>query len=121
MCSYADVSSKGDTYNKLAEKLLQEVQKYSGLRPVVEWVNSQGRPSENEVTTLNLATRFYWKQRDTLKLSGGVLVKKWLAPDGGVMYWQTVIPQDQRTNLVQEMHDGAMPSRSEDDTHSTTQ
>ena len=88
--------------------LLQEAQrKDPDLLPVVKWLEAgQGRPDEQEVTALSPATRFYWRQWDTLKMSEGVLVKKWLTPDGGVMYWQTVIPRDMRASLMREMHEG---------------
>lgn len=88
--------------------LLPEAQKKDpDLRPVIEWLEAgRGRPDEREVTAESPATRFYWRQWDTLKLDNGVLTKQWLTTDGRVEYSLTVIPRDMRHNLVREMHGG---------------
>ncbi|GBN03699.1 hypothetical protein AVEN_258830-1 [Araneus ventricosus] len=55
----------------------------SGYWPILEKkLNSEDRPSWQEIAPESLATKRYWALSDSLHLKDGVLYRKWESDDG---------------------------------------
>ncbi|GBM30450.1 hypothetical protein AVEN_203021-1 [Araneus ventricosus] len=73
--------------------LTTEVQKAQledpAIRPILEKkLNSEDRPSWQEITPESPATKRYWALWDSLHLKNGVLYRKWESDDGSFCRWQ---------------------------------
>ena len=92
-----------DSYQQLGEAQRED----PDIGPIVELMERNAeKPPWEEIAALSPAAKHYWMQWDTLQLGGGVLLKKWMTPDGRVRFWQSVIPKELRARVVREAHEG---------------
>ncbi|GBM92540.1 Retrovirus-related Pol polyprotein from transposon 297, partial [Araneus ventricosus] len=62
------------------------------IRPILE-LNSEDRPSWQEIAPESPATKRYWALWDSLHLKDGVLYRKWESDDGSSCRWQLILPK----------------------------
>ncbi|GBN32936.1 Transposon Ty3-G Gag-Pol polyprotein [Araneus ventricosus] len=78
------------------------------IRPIVEKkLNSEDRPSWQEIAPENPATQRYWALWDSLHLKDGVLYLKWKRDDGSFCRWQLILPKSRIQEVLRETHDSA--------------
>ncbi|GBM04383.1 Retrovirus-related Pol polyprotein from transposon 297 [Araneus ventricosus] len=62
------------------------------IRPILEKkLNSEDRPSWQEIAPESPATKRYWALSDSLHLKDGVLYRKWESDDGSSCHWQLIL------------------------------
>ncbi|MPC60752.1 hypothetical protein E2C01_054808 [Portunus trituberculatus] len=71
--------------------------------------DTQGRSTEILPHLRELLQRIkaLWQQWSVLCLSEGVPQRCWESCDGGVAFWQTIVPTNRREALVREAHGGS--------------
>ncbi|GBM57834.1 Retrovirus-related Pol polyprotein from transposon 297 [Araneus ventricosus] len=81
---------------------------FSSLKPILEKkLNSEDRPSWQEIAPESPATKRYWALWDSLHLKDGVLYRKFESDDGSSCRWQLILPQSRNQEILQETHDSA--------------
>jgi hypothetical protein len=103
MCSRTIVSDN----QVLSEMNIEDMQSEDkDLQPIMRCMkDSSIRPAWEKISTASLITKNYWAQWDVMRLSNGLLQRKWVTPDGIVKYWQTVLPKNMRKEVLRETHD----------------
>ncbi|KAG7172375.1 hypothetical protein Hamer_G027809, partial [Homarus americanus] len=100
-CSRTTVKEDPAVTREGLEKLQLEDQ---DLRPKVEWMNqSSVLPAWETISGASPTTKNYWVQRDALRLKDGLLQRYWVTTDGLNRYWQTVLPQKMRSEILRVM------------------
>ncbi|GBN76428.1 Transposon Ty3-G Gag-Pol polyprotein [Araneus ventricosus] len=78
------------------------------IRPILERkLNSEDRPSWQEIVPESPATKRYWALWDSLHLKDGVLYRKWESDDGSSCRWQLILPKSRIQEVLRETHDSA--------------
>ncbi|GBL81190.1 Retrovirus-related Pol polyprotein from transposon 412 [Araneus ventricosus] len=78
------------------------------IRPILERkLNSEDRPSWQEIAQESPATKRYWALWDSLHLKDGVLYRKWESDDGNSCRWQLILPKSRIQEVLRETHDSA--------------
>ncbi|GBN04181.1 hypothetical protein AVEN_188652-1 [Araneus ventricosus] len=78
------------------------------IRPILEKkLNSEERPSWQEITLESSETKRYWGLWDSLHLKDGVLYRKWESDDGSSCRWQLILPKRRIQEVLRESHDRA--------------
>ncbi|GBN25970.1 Retrovirus-related Pol polyprotein from transposon 17.6, partial [Araneus ventricosus] len=78
------------------------------IRPILERkLNSEDRPSWQEIAPESPATKRYWALWDSLHLKDGVLYRKWESDDGSSCRWQLILPKSRIQEVLRETHDSA--------------
>ncbi|GBN46994.1 Transposon Ty3-G Gag-Pol polyprotein [Araneus ventricosus] len=78
------------------------------IRPILEKkLNSEDRPSWEEIAPEIPATKRYWALWDSLHLKDGVLYRKWESDDGSSCRWQLILPKSRIQEVLRETHDSA--------------
>ncbi|GBM98025.1 Retrovirus-related Pol polyprotein from transposon 412 [Araneus ventricosus] len=78
------------------------------IRPILERkLNSEDRPSWQEIAPESPATKRYWALWDSLHLKDGVLYRKWESHDGSSCRWQLILPKSRIQEVLRETHDSA--------------
>ncbi|GBO45434.1 Retrovirus-related Pol polyprotein from transposon 297 [Araneus ventricosus] len=76
--------------------------------PILEKkLNSEDRPSWQEIAPKSPATKRYWALWDSLHLKDGVLYRKWESDDGSSCRWQLILPERRIQEVLRETHDSA--------------
>lgn len=79
------------------------------IGPIVALVEeSDEKPPWESVAALSPAAKVLWQQWEVLRVSDGVLQRKWESNDGNTVFWQSVIPVKLREELVREAHGGSV-------------
>ncbi|GBO00095.1 Retrovirus-related Pol polyprotein from transposon 297 [Araneus ventricosus] len=77
-------------------------------RPILEKkLNSEDRPSWQEISPESPATKRYWALWDSLHLKDGVLYCKWESDDGSSCRWQLILPKSRIQEVLRETHETA--------------
>ncbi|GBN85459.1 Transposon Ty3-I Gag-Pol polyprotein [Araneus ventricosus] len=77
-------------------------------RPILERkLNSEDRPSWQEIAPESPATKRYWALWDSLHLKDSVLYRKWESDDGSSCRWQLILPKSRIQEVLRETHDSA--------------
>ncbi|GBM32909.1 Retrovirus-related Pol polyprotein from transposon 412 [Araneus ventricosus] len=89
-----------------------EVQKAQLEDPAIRTIlekklNSNDRPSCQEIAPESPATKRYWALWDSLHLKDGVLYCKWESDDGSFCRWQLILPKTRIQKVLRETHDSA--------------
>lgn len=64
---------------------------------MIRWIEeSQERPDWPEVAPLSTPTKVIWQDWDAFRLVDGILERKWVRPDGQVLFWQAIAPKKWR-------------------------
>ncbi|GBN45417.1 Retrovirus-related Pol polyprotein from transposon 412, partial [Araneus ventricosus] len=64
------------------------------IRPILEKkLNSEDRPSWQEIALESPATKRYWALWDSLHLKDGIFYHKWESDDGSFYRWQLILPK----------------------------
>lgn len=66
---------------------------------------SEVRPSWQEVSTWNQASKAYWAQWQSLSLIDDVLYRDWETPQGDRVVKQLLLPKKLRKQVLQQLHD----------------
>ncbi|GBM88896.1 hypothetical protein AVEN_134154-1 [Araneus ventricosus] len=87
-----------------------EIQKtqleYPAIKPILEKkLNSAHRPSWQEISKENPATKRYWAFWDSLHLKDSVLYRTWESDDGSPCRWQLILPKSRIPEALRENHD----------------
>ncbi|GBN75169.1 Retrovirus-related Pol polyprotein from transposon 297 [Araneus ventricosus] len=78
------------------------------IRPILEKkLNSEDRPSWEEIAPESPATKRYWALWDSLHLKDGVLYRKWECDDGSSCRWQLILSKSRIQEVLRETHDSA--------------
>ncbi|GBN96200.1 Transposon Ty3-G Gag-Pol polyprotein [Araneus ventricosus] len=78
------------------------------IRPILEKkLNSEDRPSWQEIAPESPAKKRYWAFWDSLHLKDGVLYRKWESDDGISCRWQLILPKSRIQEVLRETHDSA--------------
>ncbi|GBM74824.1 Transposon Ty3-I Gag-Pol polyprotein [Araneus ventricosus] len=78
------------------------------IKPILERkLNSEDRPSWQEIAPESPATKRYWALWDSLHLKDGVLYRKWESDDGSSCRWQLILPKSRIQEVLRETHDSA--------------
>ncbi|GBM00489.1 Transposon Ty3-G Gag-Pol polyprotein, partial [Araneus ventricosus] len=78
------------------------------IRPILERkLNSEDRPSWQEIAPESPATKRYWALWDSLHLKDGVLYRKWESDDESSCRWQLILPKSRIQEVLRETHDSA--------------
>ncbi|GBM95150.1 Transposon Ty3-G Gag-Pol polyprotein, partial [Araneus ventricosus] len=78
------------------------------IRPILERkLNSEDRPSWQEIVPESPATKRFWALWDSLHLKDGVLYRKWESDDGSSSRWQLILPKSRIQEVLRETHDSA--------------
>ncbi|GBM71555.1 Retrovirus-related Pol polyprotein from transposon 297 [Araneus ventricosus] len=70
-------------------------------------LNSEDRPSWQEIAPESPATKPYWALWGLLNLKDGVLYRKWESDDGSSCRWQLILPKSKIQEVLREIHDSA--------------
>jgi hypothetical protein len=79
-------------------------QEDSILKPVLQAMGRQGRPSAHEVSTWPPAARHYLTDWDRLTLVDGVLVRQWFDSHGELSHLQWAVPRQFVREILQQAH-----------------
>ncbi|UYV84885.1 K02A2.6-like, partial [Cordylochernes scorpioides] len=74
------------------------------LLPVINWKESDERPSWKDVAPYSPKTKSLWSLWKSLTLRDGVLYRKWESEDGKHESWKLVLPRSHVPLALQEMH-----------------
>lgn len=90
------------------EDLGQAQREDADIGPIVT-LREEGeeKPPWESVAPLSPAAKALWQQWAVLRLSDGVLQRRWETSGGGVAFWQTIVPGKMRKELVREAHGGS--------------
>ncbi|GBM65602.1 hypothetical protein AVEN_164711-1 [Araneus ventricosus] len=78
------------------------------IRPILEKkLNSEDRPSWQEIAPESPATKRYWTLWDFLHLKDGVQYRKWEGDDGSFCRWQLILLKSRIQDVLRETHDSA--------------
>ncbi|GBN83301.1 Retrovirus-related Pol polyprotein from transposon 297, partial [Araneus ventricosus] len=78
------------------------------IKPILERkLNSDDRPSWQEIAPESPETKRYWALWDSLHLKDGVLYRKWESDDGSSCRWQLILPKSRIQEVLRETHDSA--------------
>uniref|UniRef100_A0A8C9Y874 Gypsy retrotransposon integrase-like protein 1 n=1 Tax=Sander lucioperca TaxID=283035 RepID=A0A8C9Y874_SANLU len=66
----------------------------------------RGRPPWADIAPYSPATKAYWSQWKRLYQKDGVLLRKFYCTDERVFYPQILLPQEYRTPVTEQLHDG---------------
>ena len=89
------------------EDLRQAQREDADIGPIVTLREEDDeKPPWESVAALSFAAKALWQQWSVLRLSEGVLQRRWESCDGNVAFWQTVVPVKMRAELVREAHGG---------------
>ncbi|GBN90960.1 Retrovirus-related Pol polyprotein from transposon 297, partial [Araneus ventricosus] len=71
------------------------------IRPIMERkLNSEDRPSWQEIAPESPATKRYWALWDSLHLKDGVLYRKWESDDESSCRWQLILPKSRIQDVL---------------------
>ncbi|UYV77866.1 K02A2.6-like [Cordylochernes scorpioides] len=74
------------------------------LLPMINWKESDERPSWEDVAPYSPKTKGLWSLWNSLTLRDGVLYRKWESEDGKHESWKLVLPRSHVPLALQEMH-----------------
>ncbi|UYV82560.1 K02A2.6-like, partial [Cordylochernes scorpioides] len=74
------------------------------LLPMINWKESDERPSWEDVAPYSPKTKSLWSLWNSLTLRDGVLYRKWESEDGKHESWKLVLPRSHVPLALQEMH-----------------
>ncbi|UYV71059.1 K02A2.6-like [Cordylochernes scorpioides] len=77
------------------------------LFPMINWKESDERPSWENVAPYNPKTKSLWSLWNSLTLRDGVLYRKWESEDGKHESWKLVLPRSHVPLALQEMHNSS--------------
>ncbi|GBM44268.1 Retrovirus-related Pol polyprotein from transposon 297, partial [Araneus ventricosus] len=78
------------------------------IKPILEKkLNSEHRPSWQEIAPESPATKRYWALWDSLHLKDGVLYRKWESDDVNSCRWQLILPKSRIPEVLRETPDSA--------------
>ena len=72
---------------------------------VLEWKESDHKPTWDEISHLGSEPKHYWSQWDRLKVHNGVLYREWYEPQGTSPTLQLVLPKVWRAEVMTLLHD----------------
>ena len=72
---------------------------------VLEWKESDHKPTWDEISHLGSEPKHYWSQWDRLKVHNGVLYREWYEPLGTSPTLQLVLPKVWRAEVMTLLHD----------------
>ncbi|UYV68182.1 K02A2.6-like, partial [Cordylochernes scorpioides] len=78
------------------------------LLPMINWKESDERPSWEDVAPYSPKTKNLWSLWNSLTLRDGVLYRKWESEDGKHESWKLVLPRSHVPWAFQEMHNSPM-------------
>ena len=71
----------------------------------MKWKDSGHRPEWPAIAHLDLTTKAYWAQWDSLALREGMLYHRWESPERGEETWQLVLPSALCAGVLKLLHD----------------
>ncbi|GBM83317.1 hypothetical protein AVEN_261152-1 [Araneus ventricosus] len=78
------------------------------IKPILEKkLNSEDRPSWQEIAPESPATKRYWALWDSLHLKDGVQYRKWESDDGSFCRWQLILLKSRIQEVLRETHDSS--------------
>ncbi|GBN95180.1 hypothetical protein AVEN_172370-1 [Araneus ventricosus] len=76
------------------------------IRPTLKMkLNSEDRPSWQEIAHESPATKRYWDLWNSSCLKDGVVYRKWESNDGGSYRRQLILPKSRIQEVLREIHD----------------
>jgi len=89
---------------------LIELQKQDAILGVIRaWLESADViPDKNTLCTFEPEVQQLWAQKESLEITRGILYRRYVRPDGSLLYLQIVVPQVLRTAFLDAVHAGAI-------------
>jgi hypothetical protein len=87
-----------------AQEFALAQQEDSILKPVLQAMSKQGRPSAHEVSTWPPAARHYLTDWDRLTMVDGVLARQWFDSHGELSHLQWAVPRQFVREILQQAH-----------------
>jgi len=89
---------------------LIELQKQDAILGVIRaWLESADAiPDKNTLRAFEPEVQQLWAQRESLEITRGILYRRYVRPDGSLLYLQIVVPQALRTAFLDAVHAGAI-------------
>ena len=77
------------------------------LAPLIRWMTeSTTRPAWQQVSPESSVTKCLWRDWEMLRLTNGVLQRRWVSTRSRPDYWVVLVPRARRRDLVEEIHGG---------------
>ncbi len=74
------------------------------LGPVLQWMNQETPPSNQEIAAASPETRHYWIQHGILKVKDGVLYRQFLRENGTWQCWQFIVKRSLQKEVMELNH-----------------
>jgi len=65
-------------------------------------------PDKNTLRAFEPEVQQLWAQRDISEITRGILYRRYVRPDGSLLYLQVVVPKNLRTAFLDAVHAGAI-------------
>jgi transposase InsO family protein len=88
------------------EELVKATETDVELREIMELLQREQSPSNEEMNAYGSTTKTYWRQRERLKIKEGLLYRYWYHTDGITGTWQLIVPRAFRTEIIKLVHQG---------------
>lgn len=102
VCSITLDPSAGWEYNALRTEQMAD----RDIGPLLKEVESNKRPSWEDISSRDPTYKSYWAQWDSLQVKNGVLIRIWQSPDGKTITDQVILPRSKIKEVLEEMHSG---------------
>ncbi|UYV75940.1 K02A2.6-like [Cordylochernes scorpioides] len=93
------------------QALIKSQREDRDLLPMINWKESDERPSWEDVAPYSPKTKCLWSLWNSLTLRDGVLYRKWESEDGKHESWKLVLPRSHVPLALQEMHSSPTGAR----------
>ena len=92
-----------------AVDLIESQKQDAVLGMIRTWIESaETRPDKNALRACEPEVQQLWAQRESLEITRGILYRRYVRPDGSLLYLQIVVPQALRTAFLDAVHVGAI-------------
>jgi len=65
-------------------------------------------PDKNTLCAFEPEVQQFWAQKDSLEITRGILYRRYVRPDGSLLYLQVVVPRNLCTAFLDAVHAGAI-------------
>ena len=80
----------------------------ANVRPILEAVENQCRPSKTESSAFSFKTKVLLEHWGQLEVRQGILYRKWESEDGKDIRWRLVLPKQRVADVLTELHAGSL-------------